>query len=629
MPLLPPALPRFKPGNRPPGIGDWQLVELLGVGGFGEVWKAINPRFDGMPPVALKFCLDPKAQERLLTHEAAILNQVMRHGKHDGIVPLLHTYLSADPPCLAYEYIDGGDLAGLIQARRGGFPPQQAARVVQRLAEIVGFAHRLSPPVVHRDLKPANILMKSRTQGKLVFRITDFGIGGLAVQQAVSQSRRGTTSGEFLTAAWRGAYTPLYASPEQMRGAGRPDPRDDVYSLGVIWYQLLTGDLTKGRPGGEAWRKRLAERGMTPGLLALLASTCEDEQVDRPANGAELAEKLALALQELSPTSPPPISEESPTPDPRQESLEADWRAYEALVWQEQGNEVDFLQLHAPARLDAWRLAAEQGKPEGQVLLGMCHYKGIEAEKDAAEAVRCFRQAAEQGLALGQYVLAERLRGKDITDAVKWYRKAAEQDFVPSQVALGHLYRLGKQIPGNKDEAAKWYGKALRLRRRAAEQGNADAQNRLGIMYAEGLCVAKNDAEAIKWFRKAAEQGVPASQFNLGVRYMEGRGVRRDDAEAATWFHKAAQQDFSPAQAFLGMMYVEGRGVPQDDKEGVKWLESARAQKERWGTFGFGRMVEGGFGPDDFIRYWNAPEQAYAKALKRLKPGFWRRIFRL
>jgi formylglycine-generating enzyme required for sulfatase activity len=298
LPLLPASLPRFKAGDRPAGIGDWELVELLGVGGFGEVWKARNPHFDGMAPVALKFCLDAAARDRLLKHEAAVLNQVMRQGKHDGIVPLLHTYLGADPPCLAYEYIDGGDLAGLIQERRDGLPPQQAARVIHRLAEIVGFAHRLQPAIVHRDLKPANILVKSRPDGKVALRITDFGIGGLAVQEAMTQARRGTKSGDSLTAAVRGSYTPLYASPQQMRG-DKPDPRDDVYALGVIWYQLLTGDLTKGRPGGDAWRKRLADRDMTPELLALLASSYEDERADRPASAVVLAEKLDALLRPL------------------------------------------------------------------------------------------------------------------------------------------------------------------------------------------------------------------------------------------------------------------------------------------------------------------------------------------
>ena len=179
----------------------------------------------------------------------------------------------------------------------------------------MGFAHRLKPPVVHRDLKPANVLVKPRPGGKWGLRITDFGIGGLAIQQAVAQSRRASKHGEFLTAAVRGSYTPLYGSPQQMRGED-PDPRDDVYALGVIWHQLLTGDLTTGRPGGEAWKKRLTERGMTPALLALLASCFEDRREDRPDNGVDLAEKLSRALAQPAPTSDPsPIPIAIPLPD--------------------------------------------------------------------------------------------------------------------------------------------------------------------------------------------------------------------------------------------------------------------------------------------------------------------------
>jgi formylglycine-generating enzyme required for sulfatase activity len=309
LPLLPARLPHFKAGDHPPGIGDWELVELLGVGGFGEVWKARNPHLP--TPVALKFCLDPTAA-KWLQHEAALLGRVISQGTHPGIVRLQHTYLNAATPCLEYEYVSGGDLAGLIAAwhrKPAASLVDQVTRLMRQLSEIVAFAHRLQPePIVHRDLKPANILLQPSSDGRVFLRVADFGIGGIAARQAAEQTRRGTTRGQFLATALRGACTPLYASPEQLRGDD-PDPRDDVFSLGVIWFQLLTGDLTRG-PSTD-YRDELGERGVSESVLRLLGA-CLARQERRPASAVVLNDELSrlLAANVKAPSPPPPPAAE-------------------------------------------------------------------------------------------------------------------------------------------------------------------------------------------------------------------------------------------------------------------------------------------------------------------------------
>jgi formylglycine-generating enzyme required for sulfatase activity len=297
--FLPTRPPRFKPGDRPlPGV-DWVLEELVGVGGFGEVWKARHAHLKSKPPVALKFCLDESAVSALW-NEAGVLDRVMRHGRHPGVVALLQTYLSAAPPCLEYEYIEGGDLAGLIQEMhaRGRLKPDKANRLLLHLAEVVASAHRANPPIVHCDLKPANILVQRDEVGKLRLRVTDFGIGGLAAAQAARETRQPTRSRqELLTDAVRGAYTPLYASPQQM--ARRPgesaDPRDDVHALGVIWLQVLTGDLGMVSKPTE-WREIVQGLGLGEDLVKLLGACIANEAERRPSSAVALADQLRTCL---------------------------------------------------------------------------------------------------------------------------------------------------------------------------------------------------------------------------------------------------------------------------------------------------------------------------------------------
>jgi serine/threonine protein kinase len=236
----------------------------------------------------------------------------MRQGQHPGIVPLLDAALSSDPPCLKYEYIEGGDLTGLLRDWQEQPPDrprwEQATRVVRRLAEVVGYAHRLSPPIVHRDLKPANVLVQ-RVGGEYALRVTDFGIGGVAALPALREARQGTTTrGDLLVTALRGSHTPLYASPQQARGEP-PDPRDDVHALGVIWYQLLTGDLSSGPPTG-LWADELEEMGLSRDLIRLLGACVAARAEKRPKDAAVLAEQVTALL------APPPPPEPVKPPKP-------------------------------------------------------------------------------------------------------------------------------------------------------------------------------------------------------------------------------------------------------------------------------------------------------------------------
>jgi hypothetical protein len=138
LPFLPRSLPRFKPGDRPPNASDWTLTDLLGIGGFGEVWKADNDHLG--ETAAFKFCIDPSAAATL-RNEAGLLRRVRTEaGKVAGMVALLDTSLSADPPWLRYEYVSGGDLAGLLAdcLREPDVPWQdKATAVVRELAGIV------------------------------------------------------------------------------------------------------------------------------------------------------------------------------------------------------------------------------------------------------------------------------------------------------------------------------------------------------------------------------------------------------------------------------------------------------------------------------------------------------------
>ncbi len=273
----------------------------LGAGGIarhGRLRRSLEgrqPHLGSKPPRAFKFCLDGAAVKSL-RNEAGVLDRVMQYGRHPGIVELLDTHLNADPPCLEYEFVPGSDLTSLIRELHaaGSADVHVVNRRFLQLVEIVAFAHQAE--IVHDDLKPANILVQ-RTSGDIALRITDFGIGGVATVVAAQESRRPTRNRQvLLTEAVRGAYTPMYASLEQMlcRPPEKPDPRDDVHALGVIWFQMLTGDLTMLSVPTD-WRDEVKERGLSEEIVQLLASCFARKAEKRLDNAVVLARQLTCS----------------------------------------------------------------------------------------------------------------------------------------------------------------------------------------------------------------------------------------------------------------------------------------------------------------------------------------------
>ncbi len=295
MVLLPPKAPRFRVGEIP--IEDLRLKELLGIGAFGEVWKAEKLSDPKGQTVALKFCLTSDSV-RYLRHETGLLQRIVKQvGEKKGIVQLRRAWLEADPPCLEYEFVNGGDLCGLMAEWLNLTSEKRtklALQMLHRLSKTISSLHDMNPPIVHRDLKPANVLVARGAGRKIDLKISDFGIGGLAAGKALEGQTSGFSQAEILTQTLRGSHTPIYAGPEQQAGAA-PHPSDDVHALGVIGFQLLACDLRRG-PSGD-WDDELRERGASLETIKVLRR-CLSRQSRRFQNAGELQRALEEVLKE-------------------------------------------------------------------------------------------------------------------------------------------------------------------------------------------------------------------------------------------------------------------------------------------------------------------------------------------
>jgi serine/threonine protein kinase len=291
---LNPLVPPFRPGEVV--AGKYRVEEILGCGGMAWVLRATHLQLN--QKVALKFlrfAASGDAVERFF-HEGRAAARV----SSDAVTRVLDVGTLPDgQPFLVMEYLEGRDLEKVLEDP-GLLPIGTAVDFAIQACE--GLAEVHAAGIVHRDLKPANLFLTRKRNGSIRMKLLDFGISKFAGGGARAEGPS-RIEAAALTSTQALLGSPVYMAPEQMRSSKHVDARADIWSLGVILYELLTGGRSPfpGQTLPEVCHRVMNEppeplavrEDVPPGLLAILTSCLEKDPARRFPNAVALA--LALS----------------------------------------------------------------------------------------------------------------------------------------------------------------------------------------------------------------------------------------------------------------------------------------------------------------------------------------------
>jgi tRNA A-37 threonylcarbamoyl transferase component Bud32 len=218
-----------------PKFPQLEIIEFIGRGGMGAVYKARQKELDRI--VALKILPPGTGDDAAFAERFAREARALARLNHPGIVTIHDTGRADGLYFLIMEFVDGVNLRQLLAS--GRVSPREALAIVPQICDALQFAH--DHGIVHRDIKPENILLDRLGRVK----VADFGLAKLVGAQ--KEVPAGATGSAELTSAGKVMGTPHYMAPEQLDHPDEVDHRADIYALGVVFYQMLTGQLP-GKP---------------------------------------------------------------------------------------------------------------------------------------------------------------------------------------------------------------------------------------------------------------------------------------------------------------------------------------------------------------------------------------------
>ncbi|HEY9720309.1 MAG TPA: protein kinase [Trichormus sp.] len=630
------------------------LEEEIGQGGMGAIFKARHIAMDRQ--VAIKVLLadiskDPQAMMRFQVEAraASILS-------HPNIITIYEFDITEQGiPFLVMEYLAGFTLHDLL-AKRKRLPYEEALPIFTKVCSALGHAH--SRNVVHRDLKPSNIMIVEDENGESQPKLLDFGIAKLFTPPGKTAMRL-TQTGEVFG-------SPLYMSPEQCMGQAI-DARSDIYSLGCVLYETLTGvppiqgdnflSLVYAHLRDQPLPfSQIAKDFVVPvELEAIVQKSLHKNSAQRQASIKELQSEL----ETFSTTSNAKESnaKESNAKD-RSKKIEVNEETQRKII---SSDEMDKTYVATEnSKLADLAGKAEAGDVDAQYELGCFYYDGNVVERNLQLAFYWYAKAADQkftdaiawlavlyrngegveqnnekAIALfqegallndgySQFLLADMYQhgcGIDVDAdmAAYWYKKAVENNNSLAMNALGFCYETGFGVNADMEKAAQLY-------LQAAEKGDSQAQNNIGRFYAAGCGIGQNFDEAAAWYLNAALQGHIEAQCNLACCYAQGHGVDIDESEALTWMQMSADNGDSVAQTWIAFWYRHGMmGLECDHQKAFHWYTKAAVKKSAAAQHELGYCFANGLGVRQDLKQaltWykraadqGAPEAQFALAL--------------
>lgn len=592
----------------------YRILARLGVGGMATVYKAEHLHFHELR--ALKV-INPEmsGDQKFITRfkqEALI----MRRLQHPNAVHIDDIDTAEDGrPFIVMEYIEGRPLSEIIQ-ERGAMPAGRVCAVIKQVAAALDAAHRLG--IVHRDIKPANIVLLQTPEGEQG-KVLDFGIAKMKEEQLEdSQARQASLTGTgFLIG------TAAYMSPEQAQGkrGNQLDARSDLYSLGVVMYQMLTAELPlKADSDVGLLMAHISTppadiRTLRPDLpeaFANLVMKCLAKQPDsRPASARELMSELERVSSAIPVQSTEYVQAASATTLLASTDSAAPTEilmpsvglsATRAGVTRSVVDAGKTMPSPAPApatpparrQVGHWKYLA----PAGALLAGAAVWLAIRSSKPPIPSPTPTPTATpasttvsiETPTPVATPVLIPSEKRTQATKHVSTPASTPRPHSTPEPTAsLSSKNAMKAYEKGNFEEA-------LNLFKKAANANDAQAMYYVAQMYELGQGTAVDYPQAQQWYEKSVDAKYSPAMLALGEMCEEGRGITKDYHCALQLYQEAREARNVNALVRLGSMYERGRGVQKDYQQALKLYQQGVEADDGEAMFRLGYLYAKGFG---------------------------------